>query len=86
VANLGVLAMAKRNEKTEKPKKEREKEKAKRGSKERFEFIVQQLEDISLAVRNLNSELGSVRSELRRMTKDHRDLLGAVAKKTVAKR
>ena len=76
--------MAKKTEKAvkavkaEKPKKE----KAKRGSKERFEFIVQQLEDLSKAVRNLNAELGNVRAELRKLTKDPNEFAPVGLKRT----
>ena len=75
--------MAKKNEKPEKAAKAKKPKKAKDGggSKERFEFIVQQLEDLSKAVRNLNAELGNVRAELRRANANS-DLPPVVAKKT----
>ena len=52
------------------------------GSKERFDFIVQQLEDLSKAVRNLNAELGNVRAELRKSTRDTGDVALVATRKT----
>lgn len=76
--------MAKKNEKADKSVEDvkAEKKKDKRGSKERFEFIVQQLEDLSKAVRNLNAQLGNVRAELRRLSKDRAEPASPGAKKT----
>ncbi len=55
-----------RTAKSDKPKKGR----GKGGSKERFDFIVQQLEDLSKAVRNLHAELGNLRAEFRKSNAD----------------
>jgi chromosome segregation ATPase len=74
--------MTKKNEKAEKAPKTRKPKKGKSrgGSKERFDFIVQQLEDLSKAVRNLNAELGNLKAEIRKSNAD-REFPPVAAKK-----